>query len=62
MAKTNKSILKRMYFTKQGKIIRLGAGINHFQAKKRRLAQLQKKQHREISETQKDAIKAYLYH
>lgn len=62
MPKTNKSILKRMRFTKQGKIIRLGTGINHFQAKKKRSWQLQKKRNIKISETNKNAIKAYLYH
>ena len=62
MVKTNKSILKRLKFTRQGKIIRLGAGINHFQAKKSRGSQLRKKQQRQVAETNKDAIRAYLYH
>ena len=62
MAKTNKSILKRLKFTRQGKIVRLGGGINHFQAKKSRSNQLNKKRSRQVAETNKDAIRAYLYH
>ena len=60
--KTNKSILKRVRFTKQGKIMRLGAGVNHFQAKKSRSRQLQKKRNFEVAKTQENAIKSYLYH
>ena len=60
--KTNKSILKRVKFTRQGKIMRLGAGINHFQAKKKRSSQLQKKRYREDPKTNEISIKAYLYH
>lgn len=62
MTKTNKSILKRMRFTKTGKIMRLGSGINHFQAKKSRSVQLSKKRSFEVAKTQQDSIKAYLYH
>lgn len=62
MTKTTKSILKRMRFTKTGKIMRLGSGINHFQAKKSRSIQLRKKRNFEIAKTNKDAIKSYLYH
>ncbi len=62
MTKTTKSILKRMKITKNGKIITLGSGINHFQAKKRRRKQLSKKRYKPIPQANKDAIKNYLYH
>ncbi|OGF74514.1 hypothetical protein A3J56_01075 [Candidatus Giovannonibacteria bacterium RIFCSPHIGHO2_02_FULL_46_20] len=62
MAKTNKSILKRFKITKQGKVLHTGVGINHFQAKKKRSAQLQKKRWRPISSNKKMEIKSYLYH
>ena len=62
MTKTTKSILKRMRFTKQGKIMRPGSGVNHFQAKKRRSVQMHKKRSFEFAQTQQNALKAYLYH
>ncbi|HEY4497649.1 MAG TPA: 50S ribosomal protein L35 [Candidatus Paceibacterota bacterium] len=62
MAKTNKSILKRMRITPHGKILRAGVGINHFQAKKTRSAQLQKKRQRPISPNKEMEIRSYLYH
>lgn len=61
MPKTHKSILKRMRFTKTGKIMRLGSGVNHFQAKKSRVSQLKNKQQREVAHASQDAIRAYLY-
>ncbi len=42
--KTNKSFTKRLKITKNGKVIRRKSGINHFQAKKSRKSQLNKKQ------------------
>jgi len=41
--KTNKSFTKRLKITKNGKILGRAPGINHFQAKKSRGAQLKKK-------------------
>ncbi|HEY4494195.1 MAG TPA: 50S ribosomal protein L35 [Candidatus Paceibacterota bacterium] len=38
--KTNKSFLKRLKITKNGKIIARKAGFNHFNAKQSRTAQL----------------------
>jgi ribosomal protein L35 len=61
MPKTHKSILKRMRFTKTGKIMRLGSGVNHFQVKKSRSSQLKNKRQREVPHVNKNAIKAYLY-
>ncbi len=43
MAKTNKSVTKRLTITRTGKILRRKGGKNHFQAKKSRSAQLNKK-------------------
>ena len=41
--KTNKSFSKRLKVTKNGKILRRKAGDNHFNAKERRVKQLNKK-------------------
>lgn len=41
--KTNKSVTKRLRITRTGKILRRKGGQNHFQAKKSRAAQLNKK-------------------
>jgi ribosomal protein L35 len=41
--KTNKSFTKRLKVKKSGKVLRRKAGINHFQAKKKRSKQLNKK-------------------
>ena len=41
--KTNKSFSKRLKVTKNGKILRRKAGGNHFNAKERRVKQLNKK-------------------
>lgn len=41
--KTNKSFTKRLKVTKTGKVLRRKSGINHFQAKKKRSTQLNKK-------------------
>ena len=40
MMKTNKSFLKRLKITKNGKIIARKAGFNHFNAKQSRTTQL----------------------
>ena len=41
--KTNKSYTKRLRVTKNGKILSRKSGINHFNAKKSRVSQLNKK-------------------
>lgn len=41
--KTNKAYQKRLKVTKNGKILARKGGINHFNAKKSRKSQLQKK-------------------
>lgn len=41
--KTNKSFLKRLKVTKNGKILGRATGQNHFNAKESRRSQLQKK-------------------
>jgi len=41
--KTNKSFTKRLKVKKSGKVLRRKAGICHFQAKKKRSKQLNKK-------------------
>ena len=41
--KTNKSFSKRLKVTKNGKILRRKTGGNHFNAKERRVKQLDKK-------------------
>ncbi len=61
MAKTHKSILKRMRITKRGQILRGASGINHFQAKKSRASQLNKKRQTTIGKTQSAMLKSYLY-
>lgn len=61
MPKTHKSILKRMKFTRTGKIMRKGGGINHFQAKKSRSKQLDKKRSTEFAKTSRNPLKSYLY-
>ncbi|OGZ44957.1 MAG: hypothetical protein A3C84_01265 [Candidatus Ryanbacteria bacterium RIFCSPHIGHO2_02_FULL_48_12] len=43
MAKTNKSVSKRIKVTKNGKALRRSSGQNHFNAKARRTKQLGKK-------------------
>jgi len=62
MAKTRKSILKRMRITSSGKILKQGSGINHFQAKKSRGKQLPKKRASDLSRIQKRMVIAYLKH
>ncbi|OGF63400.1 hypothetical protein A2926_03905 [Candidatus Giovannonibacteria bacterium RIFCSPLOWO2_01_FULL_44_40] len=62
MAKSNKSILKRLKITKTGKILRGGSGINHFQAKKSRGKQLAKKRASDLSRIQKRMVISYLKH
>lgn len=43
MAKSNKSILKRIRVTKSGKLLRRIAGQNHFNAKESRRSQRRKR-------------------
>ena len=43
MAKTNKSVTKRLKTTRTGKVLRRQGGQNHFRAKKSRAAELNKK-------------------
>ena len=62
MTKTNKSITKRLKLTKTGKILRAGAGKNHYQAKKSRSSQLQSKRLEKINKYQINQIRAYLKH
>ncbi len=62
MAKTNKSITKRLRLTKTGKVLRTGVGTNHYQAKKSRSAQLQKKRWGAVNKDQVDQVRAYLKH
>lgn len=62
MAKTNKSILKRARITKRGKILIAGKGMNHYQAKKRRSAQLKNKQLNTADPQTSAMIASYLYH
>jgi len=61
MPKTHKSIVKRMKITKTGKITRRGGGINHFQAKKSRSKQLDKKRTVEFAKDSQKLLKSYLY-
>ncbi|PJE64767.1 MAG: hypothetical protein COU90_00670 [Candidatus Ryanbacteria bacterium CG10_big_fil_rev_8_21_14_0_10_43_42] len=49
MAKTNKSITKRLKVTRTGKVMSRTPGHNHFNAKARRSKQLDKKGLTEIS-------------
>jgi len=43
MTKTNKSYTKRLKITKSGKILARKPGRNHFNAKKQRVSQLEKR-------------------
>ena len=43
MAKTNKSVTKRLKITRTGKVLRRFSGQNHFRAKKSRSTELNKK-------------------
>lgn len=62
MAKTNKSIIKRLKITTTGKILRAGVGLNHYQAKQKRSSQLHKKRLNEINKYQINQIRSYLKH
>ncbi|OGF82756.1 hypothetical protein A2924_03455 [Candidatus Giovannonibacteria bacterium RIFCSPLOWO2_01_FULL_44_16] len=62
MTKTTKSITKRFKLTKNGKILRMPSGINHFQAKKSRSKQLSNKGMRPLDKQQNMLLKSYLYH
>ncbi|MBI5816902.1 MAG: 50S ribosomal protein L35 [Candidatus Yonathbacteria bacterium] len=52
--KTNNSFSKRLRVTKNGKILRRKAGGNHFNAKERRVKQLNKKRALPLAMTQSD--------
>lgn len=52
--KTNKSLLKRLKITKNGKIIGRKPGLNHFNAKARRHKQLAAKRGQEFKMTGKE--------
>ena len=52
--KTNNSFSKRLRVTKNGKILRRKAGGNHFNAKERRVKQLNKKRPLLLAMTQSD--------
>ena len=50
-----------MKLTKTGKIMRKGSGVNHFQAKKKRSKQLDKKRSVEFAKSSRHLLKSYLY-
>ncbi len=52
--KTNKSFLKRLKVTRNGKIIARSKGQNHFNSKESRRSQLAKKRGMEFSMTNKE--------
>lgn len=52
--KTNKSFLKRLKVTKNGKIIARSKGQNHFNSKESRRSQLSKKRGMEFKMTNKE--------
>ncbi len=52
--KTNKSFLKRLRITKNGKILSRKPGLNHFNAKKSRGSQLAAKRAQEFPMTGKE--------
>jgi ribosomal protein L35 len=52
--KTNKSLLKRLKITKNGKILARKPGFNHFNAKQKRTKQLAGKKDRAFSMTNKE--------
>ena len=54
ISKTNKSFTKRLKLTKNGKILAKKPGKNHFNARKRRLRELEQKQWRPFAMKQKD--------
>ena len=54
MIKTNKSYAKRLKITKSGKILALGTGRNHFNAKEGRRSQLGNKRSTEYPMGNKD--------
>jgi ribosomal protein L35 len=56
MAKTNKSITKRLKITRTGKILRRHPGKNHFSAKARRTRQLSQQGWEHIDETIRKVI------
>lgn len=58
MAKTNKSLTKRVKITRTGKMLKRSSGQNHFNAKARRIKQLAKKGFSEVSEA-KHIIRRY---
>lgn len=59
MAKTNKSFLKRLKVTRNGKVVARHPGQNHFNAKESRSKQLQQKGSN-VLEMKAKVIKKYL--
>jgi ribosomal protein L35 len=62
MAKTNKSITKRMRITRKGKIVRSGSNLNHFLAKKSSTKKMRNKRTRIVGSTEKGLIQSYKQH
>ena len=61
MAKTNKSVTKRLKITRTGKVLRRRPGKNHFSAKMRRLHQLAGKKLKQVHKTvSKQIVDKYL--
>lgn len=52
--KTNKSLLKRLKITKTGKVLGRKPGFNHFNARQKRVKQLEGKKMREFKMTNKE--------
>jgi ribosomal protein L35 len=52
--KTNKSLLKRLKITKNGKILCKKPGFNHFNSRQRRVKQLNGKKMREFTISNKE--------
>ncbi len=61
MAKSNKSVQKRIKITKQGKMMSSNGGRNHYQAKKTRNSQLRIKRLNPVNNEVKKLLTAYLY-
>ncbi len=55
-----KAVLKRIKFTKTGKLLRRRAGQNHFNAKASRRTQLRQKGFMRLTGTAEKKMKAYL--
>ena len=55
MAKTNKSVAKRIRVTKNGKALRRGGGQNHFNAKESRAGHMNRRRSQSFNLTSKVA-------